>query len=69
MRKLDFSSLARKENVSCENVQFMFKAALKDKKNNGLSRLLHLAYGSFHGGGEEISTQIWLQTKYSCFTW
>lgn len=68
MRKLEFSILARKENVSCENVQFFLKATLADNKSNGLSRLFHLTYGFFHGGGEEISTQVWLQTKHSCFT-
>lgn len=69
IRKLDFSLLARKENVSCENDQFVLKATLAENKNTGFSRLLHLAYESFHGGGEEISTQTCFQTRHSCFTW
>lgn len=69
MRKLDFSLLATKENVSCENVQFIFKATLADNKNNRFSRLFELVYESSHRGGEEISIQVWLRTRHSCSTW
>lgn len=69
MRKLDFSLLATKENISCENVQFIFKATLADNKNNRFSRLFELVYESSHRGGEEISIQVWLRTRHSCSTW